>query len=192
MKENELVTESQEENSTKKVFTLDQVKRGDWVIIKNEKNNALKQGFVTKIHGENEQLKQIRVELLDNSVGFIYDIPDRNQITEDVFVFYKNLMENRTALTPFHFKSQEFLINQWTTFRSQPRETVVEFVMFFATVRDPRHPILDAEYKWEPIELNEEFIQKLKNAQISCVVIDGKYKISLDCFELIYRSFRRD
>lgn len=188
MNDKDLIDDKQEETQ-KKVFTLEEIKLGDWVVIKNEKNNALRQGFVVKIYGENEQLKQIKVGLLDNCVGFVQDIPDKNQVIEDTFIFYKELITKGSILTPIHFKSGEFLINQWTTFRSQPRETVVELVMFFATTRDPRHPILDAEYQWQAVDLDEALIQKLKEAQISCVIIDGKYKLPLECFELLYRSF---
>lgn len=183
---------SKKEVAVSEAITLDQVKVGTWVVIEHVKSNTLRQGFVTEIYGQNEQTKQIEVHLFDGSSGNVYSIPNPEEITHEGYLFYKHLIKNKRGMSPLHFKTHEFLIDSWTTFRSQPRETVFEKVVFLTTENDPRYLVLDAEYQWKPIEINEELIERLKSIGATSANIDSKYKLSINNLELIFHYFQQN
>lgn len=186
-----MTTESSIEEVVKEeVITLDQVHIGMWVVIEHAKDNTLRHGFISKVHGENEQTKQIEVELFEGSNGHVFSIPDTEEITNERYIFYRNLIKNKKGKSPLHFKTQDFLVEKWTTFRSQPRETVFEKIVFITTETDPRYLVLDAEYHWESIVIDKDFIEQLKAIGATCVNIDSKYKLSISQLELIFNHFQ--
>lgn len=182
---------SEKETAANEGFDLSQIEIGMWVVVENEKNNTLRQGFISKINGQNEQTKQIEVQLFEGSLGSVYAIPVPEEITHEGYLFYKHLIKNKSAKSPLHFKTRDFLVENWTTFRSQPRETIFEKAVFLTTENDPRYLVLDAEYHWEDIEINEELFERLNSMGVSCINIDSKYKISMESLELIFNHFQQ-
>lgn len=188
---NDVINEEleQEETDAVSVITIDQLYAGLWVTVQHEKDDTLRQGFIWKVHGENEQIKRIKVELFDGTLGYAYAIPERDAIVDETYLFFKKLIKSKEAKSPMHFKTGELLINQWTTFRSQPRETVVENVAFLATMSEPRHLVLDAEYHWESIVIDEAFLNRLDELMVSSLNFNSKYKLKLEQFKLLIKYF---
>lgn len=165
--------------------------KGAWAIIQDNKDLRLYQGFILNIL-PNEENNQQKVELFNNQIGTLVECPPFDNIKKDEFTIYQNLFSKDTIYVICHKRTKEWFIQDWATFRSQPRETTTEHILYLSTKEKPQHFALDEEYRWVKIDLKNGIQNIFKNHQISSVVIDHKYKIKYEHLKLLESFFKKN